>query len=346
MSRAKPQGATPEKLEALGGALDGARRVIVMTHDNPDPDALASAFALVRLARRFTKAKATIVFGGIVGRAENRAMIEVLKLPVQPADRLILKAGDAVALVDTQPQTGNNSLPENTKPAIVLDHHRQRSQTRRAAFADVRTHYGATATILTEYLRAASVRLTAPLATALFYGIQSETQDLGREAAPADVEASLFLYPRVQKPLLSEIRHAHLPRGYFRALHQALGRARIRGRAVVVNMGDLAYPDLVAELADLFLRMEKIDWSVCVGRFEDDILLSIRAADPQAQASDVIKSAVGRRGFAGGHDMIAGGRVPVGDLTEEDARLLTEELVVRVLKAVGQEDAPGYDLLG
>lgn len=346
MKRARPQGVSRERLEALGRAFEGARRVIVMTHDNPDPDALASAFALVRLAREFTKATATIAFGGIVGRAENRAMIEVLRLPVQPADGLSLGERDCVALVDTQPLTGNNSCPRGWRPAVVLDHHRRRAATRRAAFADVRPSYGATATILTEYLRAAAIPMTGALATALFYGIQSETQDLGREAAPADVEASLFLYPRVQKHLLSEIRHAHLPRGYFRALHQALGRARIRGRAVVVSMGDLAYPDLVAELADLFLRLEKIDWSVCVGRFEDDILLSIRAADPQAQASDVIRAAVGRRGFAGGHDMIAGGRVPVGDLTEEDARLLTEELVVRVLKAVGQADAPGSDLLG
>jgi nanoRNase/pAp phosphatase (c-di-AMP/oligoRNAs hydrolase) len=345
MSRASVKKAMPERLEALAEAFHGARRVHVITHDNPDPDALASAFALVRLIREFTRAKAVIAFGGIVGRAENRAMIDVLKLPVQPAETLKIRPTDAIALVDTQPATGNNSCPKRARVAVVLDHHRRRSETRRARFADVRPTYGATASILTEYLRAAEIRITGVLATALFYGIQSETQDLGREAAPPDVEASLFLYPRVQKHLLSRIRHAHLPRGYFRALHQALGRARIRGRAVVITMGDLTYPDLVAELADLFLRLDKIDWSICVGRFEDDILLSIRSADPEAQASEIIRSAVGRRGFAGGHDMIAGGRVPVGDLTEEDARLLTEELVVRVLKAVGQEDAPGFDLL-
>lgn len=345
MSPTRPRGVTADQLGALTAAIDGARRVVVFTHDNPDPDSLAAAFALVRLVREFTHARTTIAFGGIVGRAENRAMIEALKLPVEPAETLKLRATDAAALVDTQPRTGNNSCPDGARIAVVIDHHRRRAYTRRVPFSDVRTHYGATATILTEYLRAAGVRLTGALATALFYGIQSETQDLGREAEIADVEASLYLYPRVQKRLLSRIRHAHLPIGYFRALHQALARARIRGRAVVVTMGDLAYPDLVAELADLFLRLEKVDWSVCVGRFEDDILVSIRSADPRAQASEIIRAAVGRRGFAGGHDMIAGGRVPVDDLTEEDARLLTEELVVRILKAVGQEDAPGADLL-
>ncbi|MGH7546030.1 MAG: DHH family phosphoesterase, partial [Gemmatimonadota bacterium] len=255
MSRASAKQVTPERLQALAEAFHGARRVHVITHDNPDPDALASAFALVRLIREFTRAKAMIAFGGIVGRAENRAMIDVLKLPVQPAETLKFRSTDAIALVDTQPATGNNSCPKGARVAVVLDHHRRRSETRRARFADVRRAYGATASILTEYLRAAEIRITGVLATALFYGIQSETQDLGREAAPPDIEASLFLYPRVQKHLLSRIRHAHLPRGYFRALHQALARARIRGRAVVVTMGDLAYPDLVAELADLFLRL-------------------------------------------------------------------------------------------
>ena len=343
--RPEHSGVAADRLEALRAAFDGARRVAVLTHDNPDPDALASAFALVRVLRKLAGVRATIAFGGIVGRAENRAMIRVLRLPVRSVETLDFRHLDAFALVDTQPQTGNNSAPRDRAPAAVFDHHPRRRQTARARFADIRPHYGSTATILLEYLRTAGVRIGRDLATALFYGIQSETQDLGREVSAADVEASLWLYPRVEKRWLGKIRYARLPRGYFRALHQALGRARIRGRALVVNLGDLAYPDLVAELADFFLRLERVDWSICVGRFQDDVLLSIRTTDPRAQAADVIRAAVGRKGFAGGHDMIAGGRVPVGDLTEEDARLLMEELVVRVLKAVGEEDAPGHDLL-
>lgn len=346
MRRARSETVASARVQALVDALADARRVVVLTHDNPDPDALASAFALVRLIRELTSARSSIAFGGIVGRAENRAMIEGLRLPVQSAEEVEFRKVDAVALVDTQPSTGNNSCPRGRMPAIVVDHHRRRRKSARVPFADIRPDYGATATILTEYLREAGISIGGALATGLFYGIQSETQDLGREAALADVEASLFLYPLVRKPLLGRIRHARVPVPYFRALHRALANARIRGNAVVVSLDRLAYPDLVAELADLFLRLEKTEWSVCVGRYGDDILVSIRTTDPRGLAGDVIRAALGRRGFAGGHDMIAGGRVPVGRLTEEDARLLVEELVVQILKELGQANAPGAELLG
>jgi hypothetical protein len=149
--------------------------------------------------------------------------------------------------------------------SIVLDHHPVRPETTVCSYADVRPEYGASCSILVEYLRAAGIQPGERLATALFYGIQSETQDLGREAAPADVEASMYLYPRSDPAAVSRIRHARVPASYFGSIHEALERARRADGVVCVPMGEMEYPDMVAELADLFMRVEEVEWTLAAG---------------------------------------------------------------------------------
>src|SRR5205823_5621148 len=129
-------------------------------------------------------------YGGIVGRAENRGMIRVLKLRVKPLSDAGFKRGTGFGFVGMLTGTGNSSFPDNRKPAIIIDHHFLRDTTR-ADYIDIRTEYGATATILTEYLLASGLEIPSQLATALSYGISSETQDLGREARETDIQAYL-----------------------------------------------------------------------------------------------------------------------------------------------------------
>lgn len=333
------------RLDELSSVLADARRLVILTHDNPDPDALASALALLEVAHEISGATARIGFGGIVGRAENRTMVRELDLPVTPFRDLHFDEFDHIALVDTQPGTGNNSLPEDRTADVVVDHHPLREETRRSAFLDVRPDVGATCTIMTEYLRAAAIPLEGALATALFYGVQSETQDLGREATREDMEASLTLYPAANRELLARIRYPRVPREYFRSLHRSLERARTRGPVVISMLGNLDYPDLVAELADLYLRLEGVEWSFCLGRFEGDLLISVRTTQQDAAAGEILRNVVGAEGSAGGHGMTAGARVPVAQLSAEDARLRGEELVTRFLKELGVEDETGGGLL-
>ncbi|UCC83168.1 MAG: bifunctional oligoribonuclease/PAP phosphatase NrnA [Gemmatimonadota bacterium] len=333
------------RLAELKAALDGGGQMLILTHDNPDPDALASAFALLKLVETFDGLAARIGFGGFVGRAENRTMVRELQLPVKQTSRVTFDDADVIALVDTQPGTLNNSLPDDRKATIVIDHHPIRPETKKVKFADVREGCGSTCTIMTQYLQAAGVPLVGDVATALFYGIQSETQDLGREAEQADIQASLALYPGANRELISRIRYPDLGRPYFKSLHRSLERARTRGPVIISYIGMLDYPDLVAELADFYLRFEGAYWSFCIGQFKEDIVISIRTSLRDAAAGDLLRRVVGKDGSAGGHGMMAGARVPILDLSAEDVRLRMEELVNRFIKELGVEDETGGGLL-
>lgn len=337
LTPADPAADQAVNLANLLAAVEDAGEVVVLTHDNPDPDALASAAALAFLLEETAGAATTLVFGGIVGRAENRALIDELGVPFRRAGAMDLRGGPPVALVDTQPRTGNNSLPEGRIANVVVDHHPLRSETGAATFVDVRPAYGASCSILVEYLRAAGLEPPPGLATALFYGIQSETMDLGRDAAGADVDASIFLYPRCDPGAIARIRHARVPASYFRSIHEALEVARRYGGVICVPMGRLEYPDMVAEVADLFMRVEGVEWTAASGRYHDDLLLSVRTYRPDAHAGRLVRRTVGDRGSAGGHGMLAGAQIPVGSLSDAGIDELVEGVFSDLRAELGVE---------
>ena len=195
---------TGSKLQRLTELFAGKTYLLIAMQDTPDPDSLAAAVALRRLANSLANLQCSIVCGGTVGRGENRALVKYLGLNLRCYAEIDYSKYDLVAMVDTQPGTGNNSLPEGVLPDIVIDHHPIRRQTRTVPFTDVRSGYGATSTILVEYLIEAGITPDTPLATALLYGIRSDTQDLGRESSRSDVEAIEFLYPFANKRMLGD----------------------------------------------------------------------------------------------------------------------------------------------
>lgn len=326
------------QLANLLAAVEDAENVVVLTHDNPDPDALASAAALARLLEETAGVTTTLVFGGIVGRAENRALIEELGLSFRRVGQADFGGAAPVALVDTQPRTGNNSLPKGRIANVVIDHHPLRPETGAATFVDVRPAYGASCSIMVEYMRAAGVEPPRSLATALFYGIQSETMDLGRDVSEADVQASVYLYPRSDPGAVSRIRHARVPAGYFQTLHEALDAACRFGGVICIPMGRLDYPDMVAELADLFMRVEGVEWTAASGRYHDDLLLSVRTYRPDAHAGRLVRRTVGERGTAGGHGMVAGAQVPIGNRSDDEVRELVGSVFADLRTELGVDD--------
>lgn len=334
----RPGSDTAGRLSELLEAVEGAERVLVLTHDNPDPDAIASAAGLGFLMERARSLPVDLAFGGIIGRAENRALMEELGVPFQRAEGLALDSGTVVVLVDTQPRAGNNSLPEGRIASVVVDHHPRRPETDAAPFADVRPEYGACASIVVEYLRVARLEPDRKLATALWYGIQSETMDLGREVSEADVDASLFLYPRSDPAAISRIRHARVPRALYRSIHEGLERAWSCGGVVCVPLGRMDYPDLAAQLADLFLRVDGVEWVIAAGRYGESLLLSLRTHDPRAHAGELVLSVVGDRGSAGGHGEMAGARIVVGSVPEEDYHAAVLALLDEFCVALGVGD--------
>lgn len=318
-------------------ALKGVKRLIVMTHDNPDPDSVSSALCLAYIVTNKFNVPASVKYGGIVGRAENRAMIRVLGLKVSPLKDSDLKSDADFAFVDMQPRTGNSSYFIKKKPVIVIDHHFLRKTTK-ASFIDIRTNYGATATMLTEYLMASGLEVPASLATALSYGISSETQDLGREAQEADILAYLALFPRSNKKLLAQIVHPRLPRDFFITLNRAMHHSFIYKNAISTSLGEIKNPDFVPLVADFMLRLERMTWAICMGRYNDRIIVSVRTTNTKGEAGRFLRRLVGKKGTAGGHGMIAGGQIVCATMEHDRCTQIEEELVKDFLKKLGYKE--------
>ena len=326
--------------------LRGRRSLLVYMHDNPDPDALATAFGLKHLIEHVAGIKTTLALGGIIGRAENRAMVETIGIPLVGLEVLDPSAYDTLAIVDSQPATGNNSLPPGRPVDIVIDHHPAREESAQVPWCDIRPELGATSTILVEYLRALNVPLETHLATALFYALRAETRDLGREATHAERVAYLFLLPLVDFHLLSRISQPKVPREHFAALDRALRSAQVWGDLVAVNMGSIAYPDLVAEVADLLLEWEGARFVLCCGCYGNHFYLSLRTEPSESRAGTLMRKLIAAEGAAGGHGTMAGGRLfhPVASEAEQQA--IFRRMANRLIELIGRQSTPSTPLIG
>ena len=310
--RATPAEAASEaqkRLESLLEAVDPARPVAIYTHDHPDPDSIASAYALQHLLSRRLQVEPIVAYGGRIGRATNRAMVRHLGVRLHPLARIRTADYGTHILIDTQPETGNHSLPPDLPVTIAIDHHPMRPETSRVRFADVRTEYGATSTIMYYYLKAAGLDLPTRLATALLIGIKSDTRGLEREASEADLHAYLEIFPNADLALLTRIENPLIPRSHFEVFHKALEESEIIGDAVVTDIGRVANADVVAELADFLIPLERIDYALVMGRHRNRLYLSLRTRDEGHDAGRLISTIVGDLGTAGGHGKTAGGQI-------------------------------------
>ena len=315
-------------LDQLLGAVAGADQVLILPHNDPDPDAIASAFGLKKLLNQRTTLPVEIAYQGIIGRAENKALVRYLGRPLRPLTKATLQRAACIALVDTQPGTGNNPLPTDVTPHIVIDHHVWRDETAAAAFYDVRPDFGSTSTIVAEYLQTAGVVPDRMLATALFYGIKTDTMGLVRGATPADVDAFHTLQALTDLNALDEIQRAQVPASYFKGLVTAFQSARIRGPLLTSYLGPMSYPDQAAEIADTLLRLQGTTWVICAGYYENELVISVRSRARSGGAGQLVRAIVGELGMAGGHGTMAAGHIP---LNGADPAALAEELERRAL---------------
>ena len=329
------------RVERVRRHLAPADRLLIMMQDDPDPDAIASALALKVLLGR-SKAAATIATFGTITRPENRAMLRVLEIEVEQIKPRAVGDYDIVAMVDTQPSFFEEAFGEVD---LVIDHHPEEVPAR-ARLKDIRPAYGATSTILTEYLRAVDVRLTQRLATALLYGISADTLHLERGATRADRNAFTFLHAHANHSALRRIERPELSNAALDVLAAGLARRRIEAGVVFVHLGPVGYPELIAQFADLFLQVEGAEWSVVSGIVEGDLHVSVRNVGYIRAAGDVVRGAFGALGSAGGHRSMAKAVIPLRDWrrqagdTSDDA--LARGIAQRFLRALhrGKHPAP------
>ena len=324
-------------------SVRGCKNILIMTHDHPDPDGIASAAALQYILRNLLKARVMLAYSGVIGRAENRAMINNLKIKLTPLEKVDMTRERCFILVDTQPGTGNNSIPDNVVPVAVIDHHRTRNRTRKSPFYDVRDSYGASSTIVAEYLFESGLPVRSNMATALIYGITSETQDLGRKAIRADIDAYTRLFPRANKKLLSQIERQRVSKEYFIFLGRAIGNAFVYRNAICSRLGEVPSPDIIPQMADLLIHLERMTWAIALGFYGDQLIFSVRTTNTKAKAGKLAEKLVKEKsGTAGGHDMLAAGQIRV---TVDERERVERAILEKFMRLIGHTEFSGLSSL-
>jgi len=304
--------------------------LLILAHDYPDPDALASAYALQYLAELKGGIRSRIVYGAAIGRIENQEMVRLLKIPahkVRPSD---FKKYEHIALVDTQPGFENNSLPPKREPVIVIDQHVLGSIPE-AEFKLIDTEAGATATLLAQELLSLEIQIPVRLATSLVYGILSDTLDFYRVAKKETVETYMRLLPFSDVHVLARIQKPSRPRRFFGDLAGCIVKSKLRQKLIVSHLGIVENPDVVSQMADFLLACEGVQWTFCTGRHGENIHVSLRTSITEGGAGVILRDVFNHPRQAGGHGQIAGGKIRVGSDKSEEEWQHTEEMLAERL---------------
>lgn len=337
------------KLDEISKFLSQADRgsVLILCHNNPDPDAIASAFAMAFLFSKKFNVRASLAYGGVVTRAENQAMIHRLRIRMQRLNSVDQLSGQNIALIDAQPNTGNNLLnARGPEPFLVVDHHPLRKTTLKALIHDIRPTYGATSTIAVEYLLAAGLTPNRSVANALLYGLKTDTGSLVRGVSKQDFFAFNYLSPLTNPRVLGLIEKPRLSAEYFCDYFEGLSQTVLYRDVAVTKFGFLRSESIIPELADTLLRIEGVSWSLCIGEINDMMIMSLRSTSRKYVAGTILRRLVGKSGSAGGHKDMAGGAVSLNGLDVQQRTSLPGKFIRKFLELIGRESAVPKSLIG
>jgi nanoRNase/pAp phosphatase (c-di-AMP/oligoRNAs hydrolase) len=324
-----------KKVERIRSLFGEKRKVHILLQHDPDPDAIGSALALRELLGRNRSTTPLVTFGEVT-RPENLAMIRLLDIHI---DRInyedLYKDGARLALVDVQPPYFDRPLGNVD---LVVDHHPKRTNFK-ARFTDLRTDYGATSTIFTEYLRAAAMEPSQRLATALLYGIKTDTLFLERGSNLADLNAFTFLYPFANKAMIARIERPALPREDLEALGRALSRLRLDNGVAVIHMGEINREDVIPQMAEFCLQIEGVEWGVVSGLVKDKVVISVRNVGYVKSAGEIMKKLYDDIGSAGGHRAMAKAVIPLDRFKEKFGEVSEKVIREAMVPLIVERDA-------
>ena len=307
----------------LESVLEDAGSLAVVTHDNPDPDSLASAVALERIADACGVEEIVIVYGGEISHQQNRAFVNLLEVAARRIDEVDLETYDCIAFVDHSRTGANTEVPRSIDPDVVVDHHPNGAVD--AAFADVRVEYGATSTIFVEYLTDLEVAMTRRVASALLFALHRERLDFIREPTKREYEAALAVYPAADLELLERLYGTAFTSATIDAIGRAIATRDRRGSSLVASVGRTTETDALPQAADYLLNVEGVDTVLAYGIVDGTIRMSGRSIDPRIHMGETLKAAFESFGSVGGHHDMAGGRIDLGlfaDQGDDEADLL------------------------
>jgi len=308
------------------------RKVLILTHNNPDPDTMAAAQGIKFLLTKTLKKRCTIAYHGLVGRAENRELVKTCQIEMHLSTKLNFARYDYLIVVDTQPKAGNVFIPEGHKVDVVIDHHNFRVSTKLIKLFDVRPMGGSTSTIIVEYMKHLNILPDTNTATALYYGIKTDTVGSGRSSTSHDLEMMAYIFPCISLKKLTKIENPELPRYYYKNLRKALDCAEIMDDIIFCNLGEVRNADLIAETSDFLLKMRDIRWTFVIGKIDNNGFFSLRAKSARMKVGRIAMALVKGVGTGGGHMKSAGGQI---NLVGKDFEEVTSLIKARLLKRAG-----------
>lgn len=322
--------------------LEDGESLAIVCHDNPDPDTLASAMGLRRIARYVGVPEIDVLYGGTISHQQNRAFVNLFDLDLERYESADLEAYDLLALVDHAIPGRNNGIPPDADLDVVIDHHP--AEEVRGRFVDHRDELGASATILVGYLQELGIDPGDDLATALTFAIRRETLEFLRGATTAEYDAARFLHESVDIGRLRRLSSPPLTPRTIDAIGDAIDNRVIRSSCLVSHVGRTEERDALPQAADYLVNLEGITTAVVAGVVDDAVHLSARSTSPDRDVGAILHEAFDDIGSAGGHDDMAGGQVPLGlfaDWTTDESGVtgLVGQLVARrVFDAMNLQD--------
>ena len=323
-----------EKLRRLYNQFSGNDHALIVI--NADPDSIASAMAVSRLLWRRV-ASATTCHVNTINRPDNLAMLKLLGVSLVSHTDINLTQYSKIVIVDSQPD--HNEFMSQLTPHVIIDHHPETGA--RAPYLDIRPNYGATASIMTEYLRAASLKPSVKLATGLFYAIKTDTNSFKGQTVIEDVRAFQYLFRYVNIHLARKIEQSDLRFDFLKYFKTALQTMRLRKGRVFVHLGPVVNPDVCVIIADFFMRIVSVTWSIVSGTCEKKLIVIFRNDGIRKNAGNVAKKSFGQFGSAGGHKNMARAEIALSDLSKQidirDEKKLLRWLINRVEKRAGRK---------
>ena len=303
-----------------------ADRVLVLLHNEPDPDALASGLALRNVLRRTRQTCIIAALEGVT-RPENVRMVNLLDLHVEPITPAQAGEYERIAMVDVQPHYFGGLID---RVDLVIDHHPEQPGYT-AVFKDIRPDYGSTSTILTEHLRAVDANISERTATALLYAIKSDTLFFNRQANRVDIEAFSYLYPLADAALIRKMEGAEITMERLEYVVKAKQYGRLAEQVFCAFLGTTPREDFIPYVADFYLQLENVKWTIVAGIVNDSLIMSVRNLGYSRNAGEFVRKYFADIGSAGGHRAMAKAVVPLHAFREKFGNLPADAFTERVL---------------
>jgi nanoRNase/pAp phosphatase (c-di-AMP/oligoRNAs hydrolase) len=307
--------------------LADADRILILLHNDPDPDAMASGLALRTILRRTKQTAVIAAFTGVT-RPENQRMANLLDIHVEIVTPAQLDDFDRIAMVDVQPHYFTGSID---RVDLVIDHHPEQAGYT-AVYKDIRADYGSTSTILTEHLRAVDANISERTATAMLYAIKSDTLFFNRQANRVDIEAFSYLYPLADAALIRKMEGAEITEERLDYVLRAKQHGRLEEQVFCAFLGSTLRDDFIPYVADFYLQLEDVKWTIVAGIVGESLVMSVRNLGYSRNAGEFVRKYFADIGSAGGHRAMAKAVMPMSAFREKFGNLPPDQITQRILK--------------